>query len=145
MLLLFGTSIGILTMNHSNIFVLTIYPLTGVFTWSSEDDLDVYIGGNYAIDTVVWEMGAAIIQNFGLDDINIGFYRDREATDKIQTTDDDYMIGDESLAEIITLENFVDELGGSGTVDVKLNPSGITVQELMTDYEFYFQLYVVTY
>ena len=132
-------------MNHNNIFVLTIHPLTDVFTWSSEDDLDAVRGSSSVTDTVRWTMGANVIEDFGIDDINIGYYRDREATDRIQTTDEDFMIGDESLAEIITLSNFVDDLDGSGTVDVTLDPSGITLEELMTEYEVYFVLYVVSH
>ena len=132
-------------MNHSNIFVLTIHPITDVFTWSSEDDFITYAGANAVVDTINWAQGANVIENFNIDLIEIAFYRDRETTDRIFEDDADFMIGDEGLNEIVTLENFVDNIDGTGSVDVRVNPSGITVEELMANLQLYMTLYVFTF
>lgn len=112
------------------------------FEWSSEDDISVLRGGNAVVVTVDWEQGSSQISDFSIDDITIQFYADSAKSTEITDLDDAFRIGDETLAEIVTLENFVDGGDGTGSVDVRVDPSGITAQELDLVRQIYFDLAV---
>ena len=114
----------------------------GQFEWSSEDDVTVLRGGQAMTDVVLWQQGTPEIINFGISDISIVFFNDTEQQDEISIGDTQFSIGDERLDEIITLENFVDNGDGSGSVTIRIDPSDITATELMAQRELYIALQV---
>ena len=75
-------------------------------------------------------------------DIDILFYSDTNAQHQITPDDDGYNIGDQTLAEIITLTNFVNNGNGRGTLDVNVDASGITQSELSMLRRIYIRLRV---
>ena len=62
------------------------------------------------------------------------------ATTEITSGDAAYSIGDQTLAQIFTLANFVDNGDGTGSVDIQMDPSGITAAELTAMRTVYLQL-----
>ena len=121
----------------SNVFRVSIVPVATpspsgeIFEWSDEDHLTVYAGHDGERDVIEWEHGDIPIEPFEISHIKIRFYRDADATDEILSTDEDYYIGDQSLDEIITLDNLVEHGDGSGAVELVLDSTGITMEELM--------------
>ena len=111
------------------------------FTWLDEDPIDLDIG-NIKTDSIAWRQGDPTIEGFGLDDIDILFYSDANAQHQITSDDDNYNIGDQTLAEIITLTNFVDNDNGRGTFDINIDASGITQNELSMLRRVYIRLRV---
>ena len=91
---------------------------------------------------MVGNKGKPEIEDFGLDDISLLFYADEARTDEIDSEDSRFSIGDEDLDEIITLEDFVDNDDGTGSVTVRIDPSDITASELMAEREVYVALRV---
>ena len=112
------------------------------FDWMSEDDLAVLRGGNAVTDTVEWTQGDPEVGSFDINDIEILFFSNAAGTSVIDTGDGAYNIGDQTLAQIITLTNFVDDGDGTGSVDVQVDPSGITSAELTALRNVYIRLRV---
>ena len=110
------------------------------FDWLDEQGISVLRSHEIMRQTIRWRQGTPQIANFSIDNIEIVFYRDRAATDEILESDDDYSIGDEVLDEIITLDSFVDNENGTGTVDIVVDPEGIDIQELMMERDVYIVL-----
>ena len=126
-------------------FLQYVVPLVveqSAFEWSNEEDFSLLRGGSAMTRTISWQQGEPEIVDFDIDDIEITFFSDAEGTTEIESSDDDYNIGDETLSEIITLENFVDNSDGTGTVDVMIDPSDIDATELMADRNIYILLSV---
>ena len=113
------------------------------FDFSGERDVSVLRGGAAVVVAVDWEQGSPEISDFSIDDIRIQFYADSAKSIEITDLDNAFSIGDETLAEIVRLENFVDSGDGTGSVDVRVDPSGITAQELDMVRHIYFDLAVM--
>ena len=116
--------------------------MPSAFDFTMERGFTVYPGETSSTGTIGWTQGNPVIESFDVDDITIMFFGDFDLTDPIGTGDERYSIGDETLAEIITLENFVDNDDNTGTVDIRVDPSGITAEELMTSKSVYVTLQV---
>ena len=114
--------------------------VTNKFDWTMEENVAVVRGGDVVVFTIGWEQGDTEIEDFGLDNIEILFFSDEAKTLSIEDGDSEFSIGDEDLDDIITLENFVDNGDDTGSVDVRVDPSGITAMELMTERNVYFVL-----
>ena len=115
------------------------------FDWTMEEEFgkdgvaDVYAGGRVVTNTFGWENDTVPLRTVTIDDFELVFYGDKEKTDLITRSDPRYRIGDETLDEIVTFENFVANADGrTGTVDIIVNPTGITAEELMRNLEIYF-------
>ena len=130
------------TNRDSNVIGIT-FSIPSNFGWNNEDALTALRGGNTVTDTVGWSQGDPEVANFdAVDDIDILFFSDTAGTVTIATNADTYDIGDQTLADIITLTNFVDNNDGTGSVDVSVNPSGITSAELNALRNVYIRLRV---
>lgn len=116
------------------------FSIPSAFEWTNESDVSVPRGGNSASITVNWAQGNPEIADFGISDITAFYYSDSAGTNAIQATDTAYSIGDESLETIIQLENFVDNGDGTGSVDIEVDPSGITGTELSAARNVYVRL-----
>ena len=112
------------------------------FVFTSVDDFTVIEGQNAVVDTVYWEQGHPLIENFSLESITIWFFRDASSSDRILMLDSDFVVSDEPLDEIVTLENFVDNGNGTGSFDARVNPSEIDVMDFMRDRDVFFE-YIV--
>ena len=112
------------------------------FTWMDEDDLTALRGGNTVSQTINWMQGDPLIASFAVGNIDINYYSDSAGTTDIPTNDAAYDIGDQTLADIITLASFVDDADGTGSVDVQVDPSGITSAELTALKNVYIRLSV---
>lgn len=99
-------------------------------------------GHHAMVLTISWRQGRPLINNFSLSDIDLVFYSDAGRTSRITSSSDNYYIGDEMLDEIITLENFVDNGDNTGSVDIRVDPSDITAEELMANRNIYIALQV---
>ena len=111
------------------------------FEWSMEASFDIERGADSFVRTVGWRQGYPVIPDFSIDAIEILFYSDIGESDEIESTDSRYNIGDQTLAEIFTLENFV-ENGSSGTVDIRVDVSGVTGAELNERRRYFLALQV---
>ena len=89
-----------------------------------------------------WTQGDPEVDSFAIGDIEILFFSDSAGSTEIGTEDDDYDIGDQTLAQIITLANFVDDGDGTGSVDLRVDPSGIDSGELTALRNVYVRLRV---
>ena len=105
------------------------FRIPGPFDWMGEEDFSVLRGGNAVVKRVTWTQGDPEIGSFDINDITIHFYSDSAGNTAI-TSGTLYNIGDQDLTEIITLENFIDAGDGTGSVDIRVNPAGITASEL---------------
>ena len=112
------------------------------FMWSSEDDISVLRGGGTLTDTVEWEQGDPDIGSFVIGNISILFFSDSAGTTAISSGDTAFSIGDQDLDDIITLTSFVDNADDTGSVNVSVNPSGITDTELTALLNIYIKLRV---
>ena len=112
------------------------------FDFTMEQDFVVFRGGNSMTATIGWRQGVPEIADFGIEDIEILFYSDDSGTNQITSDDDNFNIGDQTLDEIITLDNFINNDDGTGSVDVTIDPGGITAMELMANRSVYFSLRV---
>lgn len=111
------------------------------FDFTGEMAFVVYRGESALVQTVEWVQGYPEIEDFAIDNIDLTFYTNIAATTEIVSTDDMYRIGDQTLAEIVTLENFIDT-GDTGSVDIRVDPSGITASELTMLRRIYMRLSV---
>ena len=117
------------------------------FSWDNEGDLIAVRGGNIVCRTLEWSQGHPIIEPDDIDevsDFDFWFYNDSAGTLVLSfgtlpfmADDPNFEIGDQTLAEIVTLANFVDEGDGTGTIDVEVDPSGITDAEIEGDFDIY--------
>ena len=112
------------------------------FDWTMERDFSVLRGSNAITAVIGWKQGEPFIEGLDITDISVQFFADEEQTDRILPSDPRWMIGNEGLNEIITLESFVDNGDGTGSVVVMIDPSDITAQELMMSKTIYFLLAV---
>ena len=112
------------------------------FLWDSEDSISALRGGATITDTVTWQQGDPEVDSFVVGDISILFFSDSGGNTAISTAATAYNIGDQTIADIITLTNFVDNADGTGSVDVSVNPSGITDTELTAMINLYIRLRV---
>ena len=112
------------------------------FDFTMERDFNVVRGHDAVTGIIGWKQGSPKIENFGVDDISLLFYADKARADDISSGDSRFSIGDETLAEIITLEDFVDNSDGTGSVTVRIDPRDITASELMADRKVYVVLRV---
>ena len=94
-------------------------------------------GGSTVSLTVEWIQGVPIIPNISLTTFSLLFYNYDSAGEtlgtQIQPSDSNYNIGDQTLADIVTLTNFVDDGDGTGAFDINVDPSGITDVELTAE------------
>ena len=111
-----------------------------IFSWMNEADVVVDRDGTPIVVTLNWQQGQPRIPRFGLDDIIIVFYADKGRFNQIQSGDDGFVIGDQGLDEIISLQNFVDNEDGTGTLDLYVDPSGIDISELASQLKIYIRL-----
>ena len=117
------------------------------FTWDNEGDLTAVRGGNIVCRTLEWTQGHPVIEDDDIDeasDFDFWFYNDSAGTSVLSfgtlpfmADDPNFEIGDQTLAEIVTLANFVDEGDGTGSIDVAVDPSGITDAEIDADFDIY--------
>ena len=112
------------------------------FDFTMERDFNVVRGHDAVTGIIGWKQGSPKIENFGVDDISLLFYADKARADEISSGDSRFSIGDETLAEIVTLEDFVDNSDGTGSVTVRIDPRDITASELMADRKVYVALRV---
>ena len=112
------------------------------FDFTMERDFNVVRGHDAVTGIIGWKQGSPKIENFGVDDISLLFYADKARADDISSGDSRFSIGDETLAEIVTLEDFVDNSDGTGSVTVRIDPRDITASELMADRKVYVALRV---
>ena len=112
------------------------------FDWLNEGEIPAERGADAVCRTLEWNQGNPEIADFDIGDIEILFYSDSAGTTGIDADDDDYDIGDETLADIITITNFVDDGDGTGCVDIEVDPSGITESELSALRNIYVRLRV---
>ena len=112
------------------------------FDFTMEHDFNVVRGHDAVTGIIGWKQGSPKIENFGVDDISLLFYADKARADEISSGDSRFSIGDETLAEIVTLEDFVDNSDGTGSVTVRIDPRDITASELMADRKVYVALRV---
>ena len=115
---------------------------SNMFEWSDEEHLTVRAGDPIERDVIEWEHGDIEIDPFSIEQIKIRYYRDEAATDEILPGNPDWMIGDQGLDEIIKLDNFMEHNDGSGEVTLVLDPTDITLQELMKRRQIYVVLEV---
>lgn len=125
--------------NRDSSVVAIRFRYPGAFMWSSEADIETIISGNSVTTTVDWEQGVPGVANFALNDISIQFFSGRGGTTSVLGTT---AVGDQTLADIITVENFTDNGNGTGTVDIKADPSGITTSELTSTTNYSIKLRV---
>ena len=112
------------------------------FDWTMEAGFEIERGAAPFLRTVGWRQGYPVISGFSIDDIEILFYSDIGESDEIVSTDLRYSVGDQTLAEIFTLENFLDD-NGSGTVDIRVDASGISASELNVSRRYFLALQVI--
>ena len=110
------------------------------FDWMSEDDISALRGGATVKDTIEWTQGDPEITSFAIGNISILFFSDSAGTTTIATDATAFSIGDQDLDDIITLANFVDDGDGTGSVDVEVDPSGISDSELTALKNVYIKL-----
>ena len=128
--------------NRTSAVMHVLFSIPEDFTWMDEDDLTALRGGNIVTQTVDWMQGDPIVDSFVIGDIDINYYSDSGGSTVIATSDAAYDIGDQTLADIITLVDFVDDSDGTGSVDVQVDPSGITNTELTALKDVYIRLSV---
>ena len=128
--------------NRTSEVMTVLFRIPNNFMWMDEDDISVLRGGNVVTETVEWEQGDPGIGSFVIGDIDINYYSDSGGSTVIATSDAAYDIGDQTLADIITLVDFVDDSDGTGSVDVQVDPSGITNTELTALKNVYIRLSV---
>ena len=118
------------------------FRISSNFDWINEDDFMALRGGSTVTRTIDWVQGNPEIPSFDINDISILYFSDSAGNNAINSGDSDYSIGDQTLAQIITLTNFVDNGDGTGSVDVQVNPSGIDSSELTALRNVYIRLRV---
>ena len=128
--------------NRDSAVIGITFRIPAGFGWSSEDAISALRGGSTISDVVEWEQGDPSIASFVIGNISILFFSDSAGTTTIATTDDAYDIGDQTLADIITLGSFVDNADGTGSVTVSVDPSGISTTELTALRNVYIKLRV---
>lgn len=116
------------------------------FAFSNESDIVLIRGGEAGLTTVDWTQGGPPIENIQVSDFHIQFARDTAFENIISQTGNaqenpDYWVGDQNLGDIFSLENIVDT-GDTGTLDVSIDPSGISESEIGTRIVVYYRLYV---
>ena len=108
------------------------------FRFGSEDDFSVIEGQfTVATDMVTWRQGDPLIDPFGLSDITIKFYRDRDGLDEILPADTDYTVGGETLDNLVSKDRFNDNLDGTGSFRVLVDARMIDVVVDRLVYLFY--------
>ena len=106
------------------------------FAFSGEQNLSQVAGGNLVSDVIEWDQGNPLIPSFGLADIGLRFFSDAARLNQIQAPSDPtdtstaWNIGDQTLDQIVFLDNFVDNLDNTGSVRINLNPVGVTAAEI---------------
>ena len=128
--------------NRDSAVIGITFRIPAGFGWDSEDAISALRGGSTISDVVEWTQGDPQVASFALSDISILFFSDSAGTTAIATTDDEYDIGDQTLADIITLGSFVDNADGTGSVTVSVDPSGISTTELTALRNVYIKLRV---
>ena len=128
--------------NRDSAVIHVEFRIPSNFTWMSEDALSALRGGNTISDTIEWVQGDPAVGTFTVGDISVLFYSDSAGATEIADGATLYSIGDEDLDDIITLTNFTDAGDGTGTVDIQVDPSGITSSELTALRNVYVRLRV---
>lgn len=128
--------------NRDSAVIRVTFRIPANFTWMDEDDISALRGGSVVTDMIDWEQGDPEIDSFELDDIEVLFFSDSAGTTAIATDSADYDIGDQTLAQIITVTNLVNNGDGTGTVDIRVDPSGIIATELTALRNVYVRLRV---
>lgn len=124
------TTVVVATNDHGTDTVSITFEISIFFDWLNEGALSVTGGGDAVSLTIGWAQGTPVISAFGIGDISILFFQDSAGTNRINSGDANYTIGDQTLADIITLGNFVDNGDDTGSVDLEVDPSGIEPSEL---------------
>ena len=129
------------TVRQSALITATIR-IPAEFTFSDDDDeLSQVRGGTTVMDTIEWTQGDPTVPSLdATNDFTLKFYSDAAGNTEITSGDAAYNIGDQTLAQIFTLANFVDNGDGTGSVDIQMDPSGITAAELTAMRTIYLQL-----
>ena len=128
--------------NRDSAVINVVFRIPDNFAWASEEALTAYRTGDTVSDTIEWTQGDPEIASFEIGDIEILFFSNSAGTTEIGTEDNAYDIGDQTLAQIITLTNFIDDGDGTGSVDVQVDPSGIDASELTVLRNVYIRLRV---
>ena len=124
------TTVIVATNDHGTDTVSITFQISIFFDWTNEGALSVTGGGASVSRTIEWAQGTPVISGFGISAISLLFYQEAVGTNRINSGDTNYTIGDQTLADIITLGNFVDNGDGTGSVDLQVDPSGIEPSEL---------------
>ena len=128
--------------NRDSAVINVIFRIPDDFAWASEEAITAYRTGSIVSDTIEWTQGDPEVDTFAVGDIDILFFSDSAGSTEIGTEDLLYDIGDQTLADIITLTNFVDDGDGTGSVDLQVDPSGIDASELTALRNVYVRLRV---
>lgn len=118
------------------------FRISSNFDWMNEGDFAALRGGSTVTRTVDWAQGDPEISSFDINDISILYFSDSAGNNAINSADSDWNIGNQTIAQIITLTNFVDNSDSTGSVDVQVNPSGIDSSELTALRNVYIRLRV---
>ena len=127
---------------RTSALITAIIRLPAEFTFEDDDDeLSQVRGGIEVSDTITWDQGDPLIPNLdAAADFTLKFYEDSAGMTEIDTNHNEYDIGDQGLADIFTLGDFVDNADGTGSIDIMMDPSGITMAELAASRTVYLQL-----
>ena len=128
--------------NRTSQVINVVFRIPENFMWGSEDNISALRGGNVVTDTVNWTQGDPEVASFGISDITVLYFSDTAGTTAITSGDTAYDIGDQTLADIITVTNFTGAGSMQGTVDVQVDPGGIDSSELTALLNIYVRLSV---
>ena len=134
-----------MALRQSALITATIRASVDFAFGSDDDELTQVRGGAEVSDIITWDQGDPLVQNLdAAADFTLKFYADSAGATEIDTNHADYDIGDQGLGDIFTLGSFVDSGDGTGTVDILMDPSGITMAELTASRTIYLQLEITS-
>ena len=129
------------TLRQSAVITATIRSSAAFAFDDDDDELSQVRGGLEVSDTITWDQGDPLIQNLdAAADFTLKFYADSAGATEIDTNHADYDIGDQGLGDIFTLGSFVDNGDDTGSIDIMMDPSGITMAELSASRTVYMQI-----
>ena len=122
--------------------ILITVTATSAFGFSGEMDFTLIRGSAIQRSTITWTQGDPEIANFALTDITKRYFSDQGLTTEISSTDTLYNIGNQTLDDITSLDNFTGSGTSTGTVRLSVDPTGITALELPNNRTVYIALEV---
>ena len=105
------------------------------------DTLSVVRGSGASTLRVAWTQGIPQVSPLNLASFAVAFYTDATFGTPL-TTGTDFSIGNQLLSAIVRMISFMDGGSGSGTVEIEVDPSGITVTELAASRDLYIRVQV---